>query len=70
MPVRSRAQNRYVHWVQDHPEQATAEHGMTPAVAKHFADASHGERVRDLPERVEHKAEGGSTTAYAPMFRW
>jgi hypothetical protein len=60
MPVVSQAQNRYVRWVEIHPEQAKAERGMTPVVAKHFVDASHGERVRDLPAR---KASGGCARA-------
>lgn len=43
---------------------------MTPAVAEHFIEATHGQRVRDLPETAKHKAEGGSVTGYQPLFRW
>lgn len=72
MPVVSRAQNRYVRWVDAHPKQAAAEHGMTSKVAEHFIEATHGERVRDLPERVQHKADGGGVgpAQYQPIFRW
>lgn len=70
MPVVSQQQNRYVRWVDAHPAQAKAEHGMTPAVARHFIEATHGEKVRDLPERVQRKAEGGTVTAYQPLFEW
>ena len=62
MPVVSKAQNRYAHWIVAHPKQAAAEHGMTPAVASEFIQATHGEKVRDLPERVQHKAQGGSVS--------
>ena len=48
-----------------------AGHGLPKrAVAQEFVKAGHGQRVRDLPDHVEH-ADGGRVEAeYPPKFRW
>lgn len=70
MPFESQAQDRYFHWADEHPQEA-AQRGLKPSVVREFINASHGERVRDLPQHVPHKAGGGSVkTAYPPKFRW
>ena len=70
MPVVSRSQNALFRWAAANPKAAQAERGIKPSVAKEFVASTHGQRVRDLPERVQHKAEGGSITGYAPLFKW
>jgi hypothetical protein len=68
--MRSRAQNRYFRWAASHPAEATHE-GLKPGVAQKFIKDSHGEHVRDLPERIEHKADGGAVnTSHPRQFRW
>ena len=64
MPMVSQAQNRLMRWADAHPSDA-AKRGLKPSVAREFIDASHGERVRDLPER---RAEGGAV--YPPPMKW
>lgn len=70
MPMESKAQNRLMHWAAAHPEEA-AKRGIKPKVAHDFVEASHGQRVRDLPERVG-RAQGGRAprAAYPKPFRW
>ena len=71
MPFRSQAQNRYFRWAEAHPADA-AHRGLKPSVVHDFIQASHGERVRDLPQHVERKAEGGAVVGrpYPPPMRW
>jgi hypothetical protein len=70
MPMRSIAQNRFMRWADSHPKDAQAERGIKPAVVKEFVASAHGHSLANLPERVQHKAEGGTVTSYAPLFRW
>lgn len=70
MPFRSKAQSRYAHWVDEHPAEAAREHGMTPAVASEFIEAGHGHSLKTLPERVQHKAQGGPVRAFPKRFAW
>lgn len=67
MPFVSRQQSKFFHWADEHPAEAS-KRGLKPSTVHEFIDASHGQKVRDLPERVEHKAEGGSVGR--PQFRW
>ena len=67
MPFESKAQSRWARWTVAHPALASAR-GEVKA-AQEFIDASHGQKVRDLPERVQHKAEGGRADCPKP-FRW
>lgn len=70
MPLVSKAQNRFVRWVDSNPEQARKE-GIDPSFASKFIKDSHGQKVGNLPERVEHKAEGGRVFTMPPKpFRW
>lgn len=67
MPVVSKAQNRFFRWAEEHPQQA----GVKPSVSHEFLQSTQGKSVRDLPERVEHKAAGGAVRpAYPSQFRW
>lgn len=61
MPVVSKAQNRWAHWAEAHPKEAGA---RTAAAAAEFVQADHGRSLKDLPERVQHKCEGGSVGTY------
>jgi hypothetical protein len=54
-------------------------HGAIPAghgkpskqVADEFVAASHGQKVRNLPEHVAKKAQGGGVESpYPPKFIW
>ena len=66
MPVVSKAQNRFFRWAEEHPQQS----GVKPSVSREFVQSTHGERVRDLPERA-HKADGGVVrSTYPRQFRW
>ena len=56
-----------MHWADTFPAQAKRE-GISPLVAHEFVESSHGQKVRDLPERVQHKRERGA--AYPAQFRW
>lgn len=67
MPFESKAQNRLAHWTVAHPALASAR-GMPAKVARKFIADSHGQKIRDLPDRVEHKADGGD--AKCRPFRW
>lgn len=62
MPMVSKAQSRKFHWAEEHPAEAAAE-GLKPSVVKEFITASHGEKIRNLPEHVAKKAHGGRATA-------
>lgn len=64
MPVVSKAQNRFFRWAEEHPQES----GVKPSVSKEFVQSTHGQRVRDLPEHVEQKAQGGAV--YPRPFRW
>lgn len=68
MPVVSKAQNRFFRWAEAHPQES----GVKPLVSHEFVQSMHGQHIRDLPERVTHKAEGGAVSArsYPPPFRW
>jgi hypothetical protein len=69
MPSRSRAQNRFFHWSQEHPG---AEGAAPPKVSKEFLAADHGKSLKGLPQHVPHKAQGGPvrTTGYPKKFNW
>ena len=69
MPMRSIAQSRFFHWADEHPGQAKRERGIKPGVAAKFIADSHGQSLKNLPERVEAKAAGGAVCAPKP-FRW
>lgn len=66
MPSRSRAQNRFFHFAAEHPEEA----GVKPSVSAEFLAADHGRKIRDLPEHVAKKAEGGAVSSMPKPFRW
>ena len=51
----------------EHPAEA-AKRGIKPSVTREFLDADHGRSLKDLPERVEHKANGGSVRPVP--FKW
>lgn len=65
MPSRSRSQNRFFHWAAEHP----AESGVKKSVSDEFLAADHGRSLKNLPERVPHKAEGGQV-GYPRVFKW
>lgn len=58
MPMESKAQNRAMHAAASDPAVAKRI-GIPQKVANRFVEASHGQRVRDLPERAQAKAQGG-----------
>ena len=68
MPFESKAQNRLARWTVAHPALASARDGMSPKVAAKFIADSHGQKVRDLPDRIG-KCEGGAMRK-PPPFRW
>lgn len=72
MPVVSKSQSRLFHWAAAHPKAAERERGIKPTVAREFVEATHGQRVRDLPEHVGRKAQGGrvSPAAYQRTTPW
>jgi len=53
-------------------DPATAKRlGIKQSVAEDFVEATHGQSVRDLPERVQRKAAGGAVDqVYPRKFRW
>lgn len=59
MPFVSRAQSRFFHAAAQNPKVAEAT-GVPSSVAKKFVKDSHGQKIGDLPDHVEHKAEGGA----------
>ncbi len=65
MPIVSKAQSRAMHAA----EEGNSTLGIPQKVGKDFVDASHGMKVRDLPERVKHKAKGGAICD-RPPFKW
>jgi hypothetical protein len=69
MPMVSKQQSALMHGIAG--GSIPAGHGRpSKAVAEEFVKASHGQRVRDLPERVA-KADGGAVPdGYPPPFRW
>lgn len=67
MPVVSKAQNRFMHEMAEHPDLAK-QHGMKAGVAEEFVNSMHGKSVKSLPERVG-KAEGGAVT-YPRNTKW
>ena len=67
MPSKSQAQNRFFHWAAEHPQES----GVKPSVSADFLAADHGRKIKDLPQHVQHKAEGGSVAAgVRPRFKW
>ncbi len=67
MPVVSKAQSRFFHEMAEHPAEA-AKRGIKPSVTREFLDADHGRSLKNLPDHVERKAEGG---AVRPVpFKW
>jgi hypothetical protein len=68
MPLRSKAQSAAMHSA----AEGRSTLGIPKSVGQEFVNASHGQRVRDLPERVAKKAQGGAVrdTSYPPKFRW
>ena len=70
MPYLSRAQNRLVRAAAHNPEVAERT-GFSQAAAQKFERDSAGQSLRDLPEHVAKKAEGGPVTpVYPAVFRW
>jgi len=64
MPMRSKAQNRFMHAAAADPEVAERLK-ISPKVAKKFVKESHGQKVSRLPERtkkLQHLAKGGSVS--------
>ena len=58
MPLKSKAQGRFARWVDENPSAATKDGIDVKGVRKFLAD-SKGQKTRNLPERVTHKAKGG-----------
>ena len=52
MPVQSQAQNRFFHWAEAHPAEASREHGLRQSVVKEFIGGQKPGSVKALPERV------------------
>lgn len=69
MPLKSIAQNRLFRWADEHPAEAQREKGIKPAVTQEFLSSAHGKSLKGLPNRVQHKAEGGVVMRAKP-FRW
>ena len=71
MPMRSIAQNRFMHWADEHPQEA-AKRGLKPSVVHDFISAQHGHSLKGLPQRVERKCDGGAVGggAYPRKFSW
>lgn len=70
MPLRSKAQSRFFRWAAANPAKAKAE-GLAPGATEKMLADSAGQRVRDLPERVQHHATGGEVSSeYPRRFRW
>lgn len=67
MPSKSQAQHRLFEMVA-HDQAAAKRLGIKQSVGQEFVAADKGRRVRDLPERVQQKAEGGAFTR--PPFKW
>jgi hypothetical protein len=44
--------------------------GISQSSARKFVTDSAGQKVGDLPERVEKKADGGSVGVYPKPFNW
>lgn len=44
--------------------------GIPQKAGAEFAKAQHGHPVKDLPERVTKKADGGAVAPYPPPMRW
>lgn len=65
MPMVSKAQNAAMHAAAE--GQSTL--GIPKSVGQKFVKASHGEKVSELPQRVQHKAKGGVVNG-AKSFRW
>lgn len=59
MPVVSRAQDRFMHAVKEGNVK-----GVKPSVGSDFISASHGMKMKDLPERV-----GKPGSALKPKYR-
>jgi hypothetical protein len=43
--------------------------GIPQSVGKKFVEASHGQKISDLPQRVKHKHKGGAVTV-RPQTKW
>jgi hypothetical protein len=54
MPVKSKAQNRFMRAAAANPKMAR-KLGIKQGVAKEFVDSEHGKSLKDLPERVSDK---------------
>jgi hypothetical protein len=67
MPLKSQAQSRAMHAADQDPAVA-AKLGIPQKVAHEFVESSHGQRVRDLPERLG-KSDGGAVRG-PKRFRW
>ena len=68
MPFASKAQNRFIRWVEENPQQARKE-GIKPGFAKKFIADTAGQKVPDLPERApkpEKRAHGGRAFTMPP----
>ena len=68
MPFESQAQSRLMHDI-DHNPELGKKLGIKPSVAHEFVQAGHGQKVRNLPQRVLHKDDGGNTKP-SPRFKW
>ena len=67
MPVPSKASARFWYWASAHPKQA----GVKQATADEFVQSMHGQKLKNLPERVpQRKATGGAAHAYQRTTRW
>jgi hypothetical protein len=64
MPMLSKAQNAAMHAA----AEGKSTLGIPQSVGKKFVEASHGEKVSKLPERVQHKAHGGAVSR--PQTKW
>jgi hypothetical protein len=68
-PFKSKAQSRAMHAA----AEGHSNIGIPESVGKKLVAEGHGQKVGKLPERVKHKAEGGSvkSNSYTPVpFRW
>lgn len=70
MPSRSIQQSKLMHAAA--ANQAVARRvGIPTSVAQDFVTADHGRSLKGLPERVQHKAEGGPVRGVYPCrFEW
>ena len=56
MPMKSKAMNAAMHAA----AEGKSTLGIPKSVGQKFVDASHGQKISKLPERVKHKHKGGA----------